>query len=237
MPRGILRNGRGNNSYPPRRRNVSWLHSARVNLYGHPTSMGTQPTNTVTNAFSGLNPSNSNMTNNLGGGNNSQLEGADPNLQVLADIMAKLSMNQNHQLSQILQQQAQMQQQKLAAISGNIKDAISSTSSSMAKATQLANFDKLPILKGREPLHEVKVFFHRFETFAQGLTHNESLNILQTKLEGHASRIFEEATNVYGNNFDEIKGYLLNKLGRNDLKKEQYFHELTNGVTNGIKNH
>ena len=50
----------------------------------------------------------------------------------------------------------------------------------------------------------IKTFFHRFETFAQGQTHNESLNILQTKLEGHALRMFEEATTEYGDDFEEI---------------------------------
>ena len=236
MPRGILRNGRGNNSFPPRGRNVSWLHTARVNMIT--TSTGTQPTNTVTNVFSGFNPQNANTANNTGEGNDLQLEGADPNLQMLAKMMMKLPMNQNQQLNTILQQQAQIQQQQaqlqqqtLLPISGTIKDAVKGTSYSMSKATQLANFDKLPILKGRESAHEIRTFFKRFETFSRGMSHNEVLNILTTKLEGQATRIFEEATNQYDDDFEAIKGYMLNKLSQNYIKRETFFHELTNGVT------
>ena len=174
------------------------------------TSTGTGFTNTLTNSFSGLNqqppnnPQNVSTGNSSGNGNRTRITGADPNLQILATIMENLTMNlttnQNQQLSQILQQQSKMQQQSIqqpstvtTTISGSIRAAVSNTSASIVRATQLANFDKLPILKGRESLYEVKTFFHRFETFAQGQAHNESLNILQTKYEGYALHIFEEA--------------------------------------------
>ena len=109
MPRGILRHGRSNNSNHPRGRYVSWLHNARVNMIT--TSTGIQPTNTVTNVFSGFNPQNVNTANNARDGNDPQLEKADFNLQMLAKMMMKLSMNQKQQLNTILQQQAQIQQQ------------------------------------------------------------------------------------------------------------------------------
>ena len=236
MPKSILKD-KTTNPIPPNEKHIKWGGGiAQVHMIT--TSVSTQHTNTLTNAIPTLNQQQANFqitnTANNSGGGIGQNYGIDPNLQMLTKIMEQLSMNQTQQMSTILQQQAQLfnniQRQTLTTISGSIRDAVSSTSSSLTKATQLANFDKLPILKGRESLYEVKTFFHRFETFAQGQSHNESLNILQTKLKGYALHVFEEAVNEHGNNFDEVKGYLLNKLGQNDLKRESYFHQLTNGV-------
>ena len=73
---------------------------------------------------------------------------------------------------------------------------------------------------GRESAHEIRTFFKRFETFFQGMLHNEVLNKLTTKFEGHATRIFQEATDEYGDDFEAIKGYMLNKLRQNDIKRK-----------------
>ena len=55
------------------------------------------------------------------------------------------------------------------------------------------------------------------------MTPNEYLNILVTRLEDNALKVFEEATSQYHDNYREIKTHMLEKLGQTDIKREQFF--------------